>query len=396
MIKNGELILYRFKTKIVDFLCILFASLGVLSFLNSTQKAGDIVWKYKIGNQLWASLKYDRGILYFGCDDMYFYAFNPATQKIRWKFKTNGIIRSAVDITDGMAVFASDDGFLYALNINSGKEIWRFNLHSSTITRRLPAPDPPFEYDYLHSSPVYNDGIIYVGSANGMLYAIDHKLGKELWHYKTNKKIRSTPLVYKNYIYFGSWDGNVYAVRANNGQEIWKFDCGGIIQSSPAIGDGKIFVGSRSTKIFALDAETGEQKWMYIHKDGSWVESSPVYHDGVVYIGSSDALKLWAFDAATGKVLWVFNTGGWSWSKPLVENNVVYIGSISAYPYYFKGVNLKAGFYAIDEKDGKKIWSMILEKVEGYITGGVFSTAEVADGIIYICSIDGYLYAVKE
>lgn len=394
--KIGALPMNKSKTKIIALLCIFIASLSVYSFMNSTPDSGEVVWKYKIGSQLWAPLKYDRGILYFGCDDMNFYAFDPTTKKIRWKFKTDGIIRSAADITDEIASFASDDGFLYALNVNSKKEIWRFNLQSSNITRRLPAQDPPYEYDYLHSSPIYNNGIIYVGSANGILYAIDHKSGKELWHFKANQKIRSTPLVYKNKIYFGSWDGNVYALRLKNGQEVWKFDCGGIIQSSPATGDGKIFVGSRSTKIFALDAETGEKKWVYIHKDNSWVESSPVFHNGVVYIGSSDALKLWAFDATTGKVIWEFKTGGWSWSKPVVENKVVYIGSISAHPYYFKGIALKAGFYAINEKDGKKLWSMSPGTVEGYITGGIFSTAEVVKGIVYVGGLDGYLYAVKE
>jgi outer membrane protein assembly factor BamB len=79
-----------------------------------------------------------------------------------------------------------------------------------------------------------------------------------------------------------------------------------------------------------------------------------------------------------------------------VANGVVYIGGISAYPYYFEGVDLEAGFYAVDQNRGKKIWSMTTEAVEGYITGGVFSSGEVFDGIVYVCGIDGYLYALKE
>jgi outer membrane protein assembly factor BamB len=98
-----------------------------------------------------------------------------------------------------------------------------------------------------------------------MLYAIDHKSGREHWHFKTNQKIRSTPVVDNDNVYFGSWDGNVYAINVKSGEKVWQFDCGGIVQSSPAIGAGNIFVGSRSAKVFALDAQTGEQKWSYIH-----------------------------------------------------------------------------------------------------------------------------------
>lgn len=362
----------------------------------TTPEAGAILWKYKFGGQLWAPLKHDNGILYFGCDDTNFYAFNIATRQIKWQFKTGSMIRSAANITDEIIVFASDDGFLYALDLDSGEERWRYDFGSSGIVRRLPAIDPPYEYDYLHSSPIYHDGLIYIGSANGKLYAFDYKTGKEQWHFTTNQKIRSTPAVDNENVYFGSWDGHVYAVMAKTGKEVWRFDCGGIIQSSPAIGAGNIIVGSRSAKVFALDAQTGEQKWTHVHEDGSWVESSPVFQDGIVYIGSSDALKLWALDAETGQVLWKFKTGGWSWSTPAVAKGVVYIGGISAYPYYFEGVDLQAGFYAVDQKTGKKKWSMTPEAVEGYITGGVFSSAEVVDGIVYVGGLDGYLYALKE
>ncbi len=386
----------KFYAKIRTVLLVLFVPLSFISCFNSTPEAGTILWQKEIGGQFWAPLKHEGDVLYFGSDDLNFYAFDTATRKIKWKVKTGGIIRSAVDITDGIAVFASDDGFLYALDAESGNELWRFDLKSSTIARILPAIGPPYEYDYLHSSPKYHNGRIHIGSANGMLYSIDHKSGREYWHFKTSQKIRSTPVVDNDNVYFGSWDGSVYAVNIKSGQKVWQFDCGGIIQSSPAIGAGNIFVGSRSTKIFALDAKTGEEKWTYIHEDGSWVESSPVYRDGVVYIGSSDALKLSAFDAKTGQVKWEFKTGGWSWGTPTVANGVVYIGGISAYPYYFEGVDLVAGFYAVDQKSGKKIWSMTPKAVEGYVTGGVFSSGIITDGIVYVGALDGNLYALKE
>lgn len=377
-------------------LTMLVLPVAVAQAQEPTPQPGTMLWRVPMGGQLWAPLRHHSGVLFFGCDDMNFYAFEVATKEIKWTFKTEGIIRSAANITDGIVVFASDDGFLYALDAGSGEQRWRFNLGSADIPRRLPASGPPYDYDYLHSSPVYHEGRIYVGSANGSLYAIDHKTGDEQWHFQTRQRIRSTPVVDQETVYVGSWDGTLYAVSAQSGKEVWHFDSGGFIQSSPALGDGTIFIASRSANVFALDAQTGQEKWTYHHEDGSWFESSPVFHEGVVYIGSSDALKLWAFDAQTGQVRWQFNTGGWSWSTPRVAHGVVYIGGISAYPYYVEGVDLEPGYYAVDQKSGKMIWRMTPEAVEGYLTGGVFSSAEIVEEIVYVGGIDGYLYAFKE
>ena len=375
---------------------LLLALSGAASCSTAQAQSGTLLWSHDVGGQLWAPLRLHEGTLYFGSDDSTFRAFDIEKQEMRWQFETGGIIRSGADITGATVVFASDDGFLYALSADSGAELWRFDLGSSGMTRVLPATDPPYEYDYLHSSPIYQEGTIYVGSANGVLYALDHETGRERWRFATDGKVRSTPVVDGRNVYFGSWDGHVYAVDARDGTEVWRFDTGGIVQGSPAVGAGTVFVGSRSAAVFALDALTGEQAWKHVHQDGSWVESSPVFSDGVVYIGSSDGLTLFALDAQTGQTNWDFETGGWSWSTPLLADGVVYIGGLSASPYYFEGVTLRPGFFAVDQEGGAGLWEFNPAPIEGYITGGVFSTPAFVDGVIYIGALDGRLYALKE
>jgi len=359
-------------------------------------QSGTVLWSQAVGGPIWAPLVRHGGDLYIGSDDSVFYAFDIERREVKWRFETGGIIRSGAEIAGGKVFFASDDGFLYALSGASGEKVWRFDLGSSDIARVLPAIDPPYAYDYLHSSPIHHEGTVYVGSADGALYAIDRETGKVRWRFETDGAIRSTPVVDGGNVYFGSWDGHVYAVEARDGTEVWRFDTGGIVQGSPAIGAGKVFVGSRSAAVYALDALTGEQEWTHAHEDGSWVESSPVFSDGVVYIGSSDALTLFALDAETGHTNWEFETGGWSWSTPLLADGVVYIGGLSASPYYFEGVTLRRGLFAVDQEGGAGLWEFTPQPVEGYITGGVFSTPVVADGVVYVGALDGRLYALKE
>ena len=220
--------------------------------------------------------------------------------------------------------------------------------------------------------------------------------GAELWRFATADRIRSTPAVAGDTVYVGSWDGHLYAVDAATGVETWSFDTGGRVQNSPAVASGRVIVGSRAAKLFALSAETGELEWIYVHEDGSWVESSPVVRGDVVYVGSSDALKLFALDAESGEQRWQLETGGWSWSTPRVTDDTVFIGSISAYPYYFEGVDLEAGFLAVDRQTGRERWRMTPEAITGYITGGVFSTPQISGGVVYLAALDGVIYAIGE
>lgn len=43
----------------------------------------------------------------------------------------------------------------------------------------------------IHSSPVIQDGIIYIGSGDKKLYALDKSTGKKLWYYKSKGAIYS-------------------------------------------------------------------------------------------------------------------------------------------------------------------------------------------------------------
>ena len=383
------------RTTILASLLLLVVAAGQ-SFAQLRPEPGDLLWRQEIGGQIWAPLLYDDGVLYFGTDDSTFYAFDIESREVKWRFHTGGIIRSGAVVVDEHVIFASDDGYLYSLDLHTGKEFWRFDLGSAGFERVLPAIDPPYGYDYRHSSPLNRAGVIYVGSPSGVLYAIYDDTGLEFWRFATDGPIRSTPISIGRSIVFGSRDGHVYSVDALKGTLDWRFDTGGLVQGSPASGGGRVFAGSRSATLFALDERTGEEQWLHVNEDGSWVESSPVFDDGILYVGSSDALALYAFDSESGETIWEFRTGGWSWSDPVLADDVVYIGGLSVSSYYFEGVDLRPGFFAVDQETGAGLWEFTPELIDGFVNGGVFSTPAIADGVIYVGGIDGRLYALKQ
>ena len=119
-------------------------------------------------------------------------------------------------------------------------------------------------------------------------------------------------------------------------------------------------------------------------------------NDDVVDIRSSDALKMSAFEGASGDVIWEYITGGWSWGTPAVIGGAAYIGGLSAFPYYFEGVTLEAGIYSVYLQTGEESWRLETEPVDGYVTGGVFASPEVSNYVVYVSAIDGMLYAIEE
>ena len=64
-------------------------------------------------------------------------------------------------------------------------------------------------------------------------------------------------------VYVGSFDGRVYAIDAEIGGERWRFDTGNVVFSSPKVEDGTVYVGSHSGAMYALDAADGDLDWRF-------------------------------------------------------------------------------------------------------------------------------------
>jgi eukaryotic-like serine/threonine-protein kinase len=77
------------------------------------------------------------------------------------------------------------------------------------------------------SSAAVSGGMVYIGSTDGNLYAVDRESGSAKWKFDTKVRVTSSPAVSDGSVYFGSYDGNFYAVDAVTGQLKWKFRTGG-------------------------------------------------------------------------------------------------------------------------------------------------------------------------
>ena len=109
---------------------------------------------------------------------------------------------------------------------------------------------------------------------------------KVLWNYTAGGTVESSPAVVGGVVYIGSDDGNLYALQASNGQKIWNYTTGSYIESSPCIANGVVYIGSDDGNLYAINATTGQKIWNYSTGNGNYILSCPTVVNGVVYVGS--------------------------------------------------------------------------------------------------------------
>ncbi len=272
-----------------------------------------------------------------------------------WAFQTGSFINSSPSVADGVVYVGSGDHKVYAIDAQSGQKKWAFPTGGCVC-----------------SSPKVVDGVVYVGSADGMVYAIDAQSSQKKWAFPTGKGVFSSPEVFNGVVYVGSEDYNVYAIDAQSGQKKWVFQTGSFVDSSPIVVNGVVYIGSVDNNVYAIDAQSGQKKWAF--PTGSFVNSSPRVKDGVVYIGSDDN-NVYAIDAQSGQKKWAFPTGNMVYASPWVVDGVVYVGSDDN------------NVYAIDAQSGQKKWVFPTRN-------RVKSSPWVADGVVYVGSEDKSIYAI--
>jgi outer membrane protein assembly factor BamB len=270
--------------------------------------------------------------------------------RIKWKFATGGRVVSSPVLAGKVIYFGSDDGNIYAVDPENGRQLWK-------TTTRGP----------VSATPAIANGTLYISSYDGKLYALDAKTGAVKWKFATEGERRfeakglhgwqpktqtfpdafdiflSSPVVENDAVYFGCGDGNLYALNAANGELRWKFKAGDVIHASPALANGVVFVGSWDSYFYAVDAKTGKEKWRF--------------HAG------EDAL--------------IHNQVGFQ-SSPSVVDGVVYTGCRDAQ------------LYALDAATGKEKW-----KFDNALSWVITSPA-VVDGKVFFATSDSSLYHVIE
>lgn len=275
--------------------------------------------------------------------------------------------------TNAIVFVGSDDDYVYAIDAVTGTQKWKFKTGEDVV-----------------SSPAYANGKIFVGSNDNNVYAINAQNGDTAWMYNTGADVwYACPLVINDVVYVGSISDTIYAFKTTStkpnkqAEVLWKFKAGGNISNSVTYANNTIYIGCEDGKLYALDAGTGTQKWEF--NTGSQIFTNPAVVENIIYIGTRGG-KLYAIEdkGSIAEKKWEFDTGIGNEvdGSPTVVDGTLYITSYSDSLYALKTdvTNLT--------RDQRLKWKR-------YIGGGSYSSPFVENGIVYVNGGDGKLYACK-
>jgi len=290
---------------------------------------------------------------------------------------------SGTTVYDGIIYAGTMDGRVVAINSSTRNLEWSYSIAPVTAPSSGLACGQTSAPTAIYGTPVVDRDLVYVGTYSGKVYALSIADGEDIWVYPREGYIEAivgSPVIADGTIYISSSDGKVYALATTNGKREWYTDSplADKLWTSPTVMGDTLYVSTFDGHIYALSAETGELlDWSFEAEAG--FASSPVIYEDIIYVGSFDR-HLYAVKIGSDVPLWKFPgekpAGNWFWASPIVNEGIVYAGC------------LDGKLYAIEAKTGEKLWEFDAESP-------IVSSPVLMDNLLIAAAESGNVYVIN-
>jgi outer membrane protein assembly factor BamB len=279
---------------------------------------------------------------------------SEGTGRARWAFRADGGFPAPPLVASGVVYVGSSDGRLYALDVATGKERWRYVAGEEVGT-----------------TPVLANGVVYVATLQDAIIAVDAATGAWKWHHRRESTRSSTaftirgaagPAVEAGVLYGAFSDGTVVALDAASGAPRWQRKVGpegqfNDVDSTPIVREGRVYVAAYSGAVVALDAANGYRL--------------VAAGDVLVAVTATQVIGL---SRADGQVLWALPLGGEPAGNPIAAGDRVFVPTVRS-------------LAVLDARTGKRLVT--------FDPGtGVSASPALRDRRMYVLSNGGTLVAV--
>ena len=137
------------------------------------------------------------------------------------------------------------------------------------------------------AAPLIVGNMVYVGSLDGVFYAIDAETGEEMWTFGgASNWYWGQAIATEDTVYAPSLDGNLYALDSETGLLGWRLETEGPISGSPTLVMDMIAVPSADGKVRLARLRDGKE--LDACNIGVEVRAPLVEHEGLVYFSARD------------------------------------------------------------------------------------------------------------
>jgi outer membrane protein assembly factor BamB len=325
------------------------------------------------------------------------YALSTATGKVLWQINPPDALGFKVVVQDGVLYVESqatgNHYTLMALQGSDGHVLWQ------------DAQSPALQLSELLGT---GPDVVYIRQAMGQdpdfpssskLLALGASSGRVLWTATlvgTDGAATSAPVESNGVLYVETSRGGVYALRAGSGAPLWHIASpqgaipGGLYTIlKPIVANGLVYAGGYEG-VAAYQATNGRVVWRYQTPLQGPFPSFPAQGSGVIYTstGVGESGKLVALGASDGSIMWQRHEAATPNFGPMLVDNGLLVNNGNTGPVYALRVN-----------DGSLAWQSPYMPEGGWYTSfgppEALGTVAGGSGVVYIGTTDGLVHALR-
>lgn len=231
--------------------------------------------------------------------------------------------------------------------------------------------------DEILSNPGVGSGVVYVGSKDNHLYAVDAATGKMIWKYPLGW-VAAAPQVVNGMVCAATVEGEFSAISVATGVRAWRQQTGtpAVFKPNWAVDQGTVILPSITAPLTVYDVVTGSKGTTTFGQPGQFAGGAIGVANGVLY-AIQESGAMFAVQIATATVLWkrYVSSNASVFTSVVISHGAIYITDDSGM------------LYSLNAANGKSNWS--------YPAGdGGMSTPVASGGMVYVTDDSGLLHAI--
>lgn len=263
----------------------------------------------------------------------------------------------------GDRVYIAHGAQVTAVDIAQQSAVWSYPQQSGRVAF-LAAPgldnDSVIIADYGEQRGTFTPGVI------ARVYALDDSDGVApalLWQQAVaNDRIIASPLQSGGIVFVGTAENTVVALDAADGRELWRQTLGHGVWGQPSRAGDLVVVTSLDRSVTAFNAQTGAEVWKQTLAGA--IAAKPLIVDDLVLVAGFDG-KLHGLNLADGATRWVVEATGWIWNAPAVSEEIAVFGDVNG------------NVFGVQLRDGRQLWQ---RSMDGAIEAGLVAH----NGLVFV------------